>query len=175
MLLFSSSHARFTQIQIKVNRLKTSWALGAVLHTNTTEPLLQAEQCSHNRVTASSFSCCTSRKISLQRKTNQTPTHFKWTPAHHHDTGPRCHQVWQGPSCAAPHGPATHLCSCSTCHWAQGDAARHSLARAGWKPSTWSDLLCYLACYLLPHHHATDDRQLFLPVAQKWMWVVKLV
>lgn len=74
MLLFSSSHARFTQIQIKVNRLKTSWALGAVLRANTTEPLLQAEQCSHNGVTASSFSAALPEKSAFrENQTKPTP------------------------------------------------------------------------------------------------------
>lgn len=133
MVLFSSSCARLTQIQMKANRLKTSWAVGTVLCASTTEPLLQG------RAVLSQQSYCFQpqslhfQKNQPSKKNKHSPYTLLWTPVHGGtvNTDLRCHQIGHWPSCAAPHRPAVHLPSCSTCHWAQGCAARHSLVPDG--------------------------------------------
>lgn len=130
MVLFSSSCARLTQIQMKANRLKTSWALGTVLRASTTEPLLRGRAVLSQQSYCFQLVIAILEKSAFKEKTNRTPIHVYCTPSHG-GTGAidlRCHQMWHWPSCAAPHRPVIHLASCSTCHGAQRDAARHSLA-----------------------------------------------
>lgn len=139
-----------------------------MLRAKTTEPLSQAEQSPHNGLTASSFSCCTSRKISLQRKTNQPPPH---TSSGHQlitvTLVPGATRCDSGHSVQHPMGPLPTFALAPPATGPRESLPGTALCRAGWKPPSWRDLLCCcLACYLLPQLRATE-RQFFLPVAQK--------
>lgn len=157
MVLFSSSCARLTQIQMKANRLKISWALGTVLRASTTEPLLQGRAVLSQQLLLPASVAALLEKSAFKEKQTKPP----YTSTGHQvivalvtliPGATRCDRAIL---CSTPQACNTpslllHLplgtgkcCQAQPCTWWAGN-------------STWSDLPCCLACYLLPHLPGTD-------------------